>query len=76
MRLGPTLMARGSFDFMKPCSTLPTRLGSTYLSRMLLQANGSAARFRQPREARPGIFAPPNAPADATGVRSTAAAAR
>ena len=34
------------------------------------------SRLRLPRKARPGIFAPPNAPADATRVRSTAAAAR
>jgi hypothetical protein len=43
---------------------------------MAASKNDTDSRFRLPRRARPGIFAPPNAPADASRVRSTAAAAR
>lgn len=43
---------------------------------MVSSRNDTDSLFRLPRRARPGIFAPPNAHADASGVRATAAAAR
>lgn len=43
---------------------------------MVSPRNDTDSLFRLPRRARPGIFAPPNAPAGASRARSTAAAAR
>lgn len=49
--------------------------GSGMLAQMLSSRTDSDACLRQPRKARPAIFAPPNGPVDASGVRSTDSAA-
>lgn len=50
--------------------------GGDSLGFMVRSSIDTDSRLRLPRKARPGIFAPPNAPADALRVRPIAAAAR